>query len=139
MADEQDVFRHGFQFIQLLNQCLRVATGCQFVRKSEAFFPPPRSGNDFGGLARAQKRAGKNQVEIQVQVLQGGGNLPELTFAFGCEGSFGIRLEPRRAAFHCNAVPQDIQIHRGSIPLRATGAILPNVTFFHLGWDEVAS
>jgi hypothetical protein len=62
-----------------MNQCLRVATGCQFVRKSEAFFQSPRSGNDFGGLARAQKRAGKNQVEIQVQVLQGGGNLPELT------------------------------------------------------------
>ena len=139
MADEQNVFRRGFQFVQLLNQCLRVARRCQFIRKREALFQLQRFGNDFGGLARAQKRAGKDQVEIQVQVLQGGGNLPELTSAFGCEGSFGIRFEPRRAAFHCNSVSQDIQIHRGSIPLRATGAIPPNVTFFHLGWDEVAS
>ncbi len=100
MTHQQDIFRHRLQFIQLLNQCLRIAVRRQFVRKSEAPFQSQRLGNDFGGLSRTPKRAGKDQVEIQVQIPHGSGNLPELAFAFGREGPPGICFDPLGAAFH---------------------------------------
>ena len=61
-------------------------------------------------------RARRNGLErirskSQIQVLHGGGDLPELTSAFGRERAVGVRFEPGRAAFHRDAMPQKIQIH----------------------------
>ena len=128
----------GFSSISCGINAFGSPPGVSSSEKARRFFNP----SDWATISavwRAQKWAGKDQVETQVQILHGAGNLPELTFAFGREGPLGIRFEPRRAAFHRNSMPQNIQVHRGRIPLRAPGAIPSNVTFFHLGWDEVAS
>lgn len=139
MADEQNMFRRRFQFIQLPNQRLRIAVRHQCIRKCKVFFQFQRLGDDFGGLARAQKRAGKNQIETQVHVFHGAGNLPELAPAFGGQRPVGIHFEPRRATLHRNSMPQNIKIHNDSISVRVPGATPPNVTFFHLGFNEVAT
>ena len=95
VADEQNFFRRGFQSFNCRSKIFALPSGRERVGKFQPLFQLQSGCNDFRRLFGAQKRAGKNHVEVQFHFFHRGGDFPELPAAFWCERTFGVVFKIR--------------------------------------------